>query len=414
MTTKTKTQKEIEKKRARREVEKIRAKSISTYVPQEPKKPMEFAFEGEKRSSFEYPVEIGNTIVEKKSDGNCVHIMIDKKFKGNDRIKIYSSQLNEWNTLCFPDIMPSLLKLPSGYYHGEMLGVSLDKKIFTSLDEFKAIESRPKLNADNVNAELLAKYPLKIDIFDALRVERKPLLATPFADRRSRLEEVVEENPHLQLVEHYIVRDAEDMQDKFINAIARGYEGLVAKDPDSLYVPGSRDSDWIKLKAFTTFDLAVLGFYQTPESRAEGKPFSAILVGTYNPNSKKFETLAKVKVGAAEDQKEIWRKVKRKVKTGADYEKVVAAYGKTFFSPDMQRIKRKIPDYVAAYSAGDSIAIVEIQSQDVTYSENWHSCGLKDGKAHSLRIPTFKQLREDKSRVQDLTTTKQIQEFYTG
>ena len=79
------------------------------------------------------------------------------------------------------------------------------------------------------------------------------------------------------------------------------------------------------------------------------------------------------------------------------------------------KIKRKIPERIVSYNPND-VAIAEVQVLDVTYKDNWHSCGLEyDGKhAHSLRIPTFVQLRTDKTRQQDVTTTQQIHKFYTG
>ena len=57
---------------------------------------------------------------------------------------------------------------------------------------------------------------------------------------------------------------------------------------NSLYLPGSRTDDWIKLKEFLTLDLAVLGLYETESSSKNEKLFSSMLVGTYNSKSGKF------------------------------------------------------------------------------------------------------------------------------
>ena len=102
------------------------------------------------------------------------------------------------------------------------------------------------------------------------------------------------------------------------------------------------------------------------------------------------------------------------METGSVYENAVKAYDKIIFNPSMQKIKRKIPDKIVKYDSSNNLAVIEVQTQDVTYTENWHTCGLDydNKRAHSLRIPTFKHLRKDKSKIQDITTTQQVHEYY--
>jgi ATP-dependent DNA ligase len=373
---------EIKKKEERRKKEKIQ--DFDTHFPVAPKKPCEFKFEKEDTVSFEYPIAIGNTIAEKKSDGFCVHV-----YKTMNDIKLYSSQSNEWNPECFPEIIKGLAKQPNGYYHGEILGINPGTGRFTSLDEFTAIQKRPKLNSSDLTRELLETYPLKLDIFDVLVMDNKILAKNPLSERRYALEQRVQQGKHINLIQQWNVGNKEELQKLFLDVIDMNYEGLIAKDPDSLYIPGSRDTDWIKLKEFTTLDLAVLGFYSTPES--------------YNSDTKMFETVAKVKVGSKTDQDEIYSKVSHLLTDKAN---------NIVLNDAMYGIERKIPEQIVQYAS--DIAVIEVQTQDITHSETWHSCGLENGKAHSLRIPTFKQVRKDKSRVQDVTTTQQIKEYYAG
>ena len=411
MARKTRIQRELEKKQLRRteELKLLQDFKMKLHSPVSTKKPAEFKFEKNKTESFEYPAAIGNTVLEKKSDGYCVHLSIDHKC--SEKIKIYSSNSNEWNPKCFPEVLEDLLKLPSGYYHGELLGLKPEHaERFRALDEFIAIEKRPKTSTKSLTKELIKKYPLKLDIFDVLMMENKCLLSKPLQERRALLEDRVDQTSHVKLIQQWKVTDKKQMQQLFLWAVDDdcGYEGLIAKDPLSFYVPGSRNSDWIKLKEFITLDLAVLGFYETEERRKAGKPFSAVLVGSYNTKTKNFETMAKVKVGKREDQMEIYKLVN---KTFSDYKKT----SNIKFNPSMSKIKRKIPAKLVEYDSNDVI-ILEIQILDVTYSDNWHSCGFDyDGKkAHSLRLPTFKQLRKDKTRTEHVTTTQQIHDYYLG
>jgi DNA ligase-1 len=54
--------------------------------------------------------------------------------------------------------------------------------------------------------------------------------------------------------------DADTLAGIFVAAQARGNEGLMLKDPDSIYAPGRRGYAWLKLKkALTTLDCVVVG-----------------------------------------------------------------------------------------------------------------------------------------------------------
>ena len=208
--SKNNLERELTKKSSRRIQESINLTNIeldSNYLnnPVNPKKPMEFKFDKEDVKSFEYPINIGNTIVEKKSDGNCIHLIVDRKSSINP-IRIYSSELNEWNVKCFPELSKELKNLPSGYYHGEMLGLKPEHvQNFRSLDEFVAVSNRPKLSTKNVNSELLEKYPLKIDIFDVLKYDKDLLLSKPLGFRREILENKLEYGKHLNIIPQWTV-----------------------------------------------------------------------------------------------------------------------------------------------------------------------------------------------------------------
>ena len=408
-------EKDILKKQARRAKEIKALKHIEKKLkgPVDPKKPVEFNFSADDPGSFERPIALGNRIIEKKSDGNCVQIIIERK--ASEPVRYFSSSLNEWNPACFPEVTKELIRQPSGHYHGELLGLKPNGvKAFGNLDEFAAISKRPALSTKNLTKELLAQYPLKIDLFDMLRFEHTPLLSKPLSQRRELLEDKVSIGTHVQLIAQWTIGTGRKLHEKFIWALEQGYEGLIAKDPDSLYVPGSVDNDLIKVKKSMTLDLAVLGLYETPESRRAGKSFSALLVGSYNAQTKKFETIGKVKVGAKEDQDKIYAALPKLVKTGGDYAKVVDAAARISINPVMESIERKIPNKIVSYQGQEGIAVVEIKLLDVTYSQNWHSCNLaEDGvRAHSLRIPVYKQLRTDKTRVRDVSTTEKVTNFY--
>jgi len=421
----SKIEREIRSKERRRkkDLKLIEEIEIPLDQPTMPKLAKDYKFRVDDITTFEYPFGIGNTLAEKKSDGYCAIISIDHK--ANDKIRMWSRRPNRktglqnpWNPACFPDILPELIKLPTGVYHAELLGIAPQGvERFTALDEFFAIQKRPNQLPEKVTPEKLEQFPLKLDVFDILRLEDKKLLAKPFVERRAILENLIDGYERIKLIEQWDISNEKELQSLSQKILYAGYEGLIAKDPLSLYVPNKKNSDWIKLKGLITFDVAVLGFYETPESKAAGKLFSSVLVGSYNRKTRKFETLTKVKVDKKDEQEKVYNSVGNIVEC-ASYEDFVRAGGHITINPKMETSGkgRKIPKSVVQYGPNEDICILEVRTLDVTYSKNWHSCGIDyDGKqAHSLRISTYDKLRDDKTRLEDITSTEQIHDYYEG
>ncbi len=91
-----------------------------------------------------------------------------------------------------------------------------------------------------------------------------PLLATPLAERRGRLEALglptVAEGGRFALSHLVTVGSVEALDRVFGEARARRNEGLMVKDPGSGYSPGRRGLGWLKMKrALATLDCVVVG-----------------------------------------------------------------------------------------------------------------------------------------------------------
>jgi DNA ligase-1 len=80
-------------------------------------------------------------------------------------------------------------------------------------------------------------------VFDILYHDRRDLTARPLRDRRTRLEEVVANNDLVFPVR----RLAPDGLEAWKHVVARGFEGLVAKDEASAY-EGGATRWWLKVK----------------------------------------------------------------------------------------------------------------------------------------------------------------------
>jgi DNA ligase-1 len=91
-----------------------------------------------------------------------------------------------------------------------------------------------------------------------------PLLATPLAERRGRLEALglptIAEGGRFALSHLMTAGSVETLDGLFEEARGRRNEGLMVKDPNSGYSPGRRGLGWLKMKrALATLDCVVVG-----------------------------------------------------------------------------------------------------------------------------------------------------------
>jgi DNA ligase-1 len=93
--------------------------------------------------------------------------------------------------------------------------------------------------------------------FDLLYVDGEPLFEHPLRERLSRLRAIARQDK-IRLSDQTAIRDAAHIDELFDAARARANEGLVVKDPASIYTPGRRGKSWLKYKkALATLDCVV-------------------------------------------------------------------------------------------------------------------------------------------------------------
>jgi bifunctional non-homologous end joining protein LigD len=97
---------------------------------------------------------------------------------------------------------------------------------------------------------------LRYYLFDLLEVEGEPLLDRPLAERRRRLEELVDPRRGVVALSEVfpdgraLVQAAEQL----------GLEGVIAKRADSRYRPGVRGRDWLKIKVRRRQEFVIAGY----------------------------------------------------------------------------------------------------------------------------------------------------------
>ena len=132
---------------------------------------------------------------------------------------------------------------------------------------------RRSLMADKFRIELAAKkMPVCFIAFDVLYIGEEPVTNRPLSWRLSALAGLVKETPELAL-SRYIENKGVDLYNA---AESSGLEGVVAKRKDSLYYPGKRTKDWLKMKALLDDDFVVCGYY------AKAGFTASVIIGSFD------------------------------------------------------------------------------------------------------------------------------------
>jgi DNA ligase-1 len=187
---------------------------------------------------------------------------VEDKFDGiraqahtsSGRLALYSRTMDEI-THRFPELALPLTQLPTdAIIDGEIVPARGEEILPFS-------ELQKRLGRKTVSEELLAATPVVFIAYDLLYSAGRVLIDEPLSERRRLLQEIVPadgtaEAARLSAIK--LVRGTASLDEEFEQARERGNEGLMIKDPRSLYKPGRRGREWLKLKrALATLDVVV-------------------------------------------------------------------------------------------------------------------------------------------------------------
>ncbi|WP_305787683.1 non-homologous end-joining DNA ligase [Symbioplanes lichenis] len=172
-------------------------------------------------------------------------------------------------TIAYPEIAG--LRLPAGtVLDGEM--VVLDA---AGRPSFTALAERMHVRDSSKAARLATTVPATYMIFDLLSDGDEGLLDLPYAERRARLEDL-----DLGSGRWMVPPAFPDGSATASAARENSLEGVVAKRLDSLYLPGTRSPEWIKVKFDRTGDYVIGGW------RAGARRLGGLLVGLPGPDGR--------------------------------------------------------------------------------------------------------------------------------
>ena len=185
-----------------------------------------------------------DALADDKYDGIRAQIHTDGK-----TVKIYSRTLDDV-THRFPEVEAAARALGcTAILDGEIVAFS-DRIL-----PFAIIQKR--LGRRIVSDKLLSDAPVVYFAFDLLYLDGQVLFEMPLRERLAKLRELMRGGA-IRLSEQSPIRDAQHVDELFDAARARANEGLVIKDPESVYTPGRRGKSWLKYKkALATLDCVV-------------------------------------------------------------------------------------------------------------------------------------------------------------
>ncbi len=189
----------------------------------------------------------GPVSLEPKLDGARVQIHHSK-----GKTKIFTRRLSEV-TNSLPEIITlTKQEFTSADYivEGEVVAVSRKGEILP----FNYLMRRFRRTKEIT--EISEKIKLKLFLFDILYYQGKQLIDAPYEQRREKL---VGEFGRENVVPALLTKNDKKAEEFFLNCVKEGHEGVMAKNPKSIYEPGKRGKNWLKLKKTLTLDLVIVG-----------------------------------------------------------------------------------------------------------------------------------------------------------
>jgi DNA ligase D-like protein (predicted ligase) len=140
-----------------------------------------------------------------------------------------------------------------------------------------------RFNAPQERVAYLAKrFPASYVVFDILAYRGESLFNTPLMKRKEVLREALREGKRVVIADF-----VEEHGEAYYEAVLKlGLEGIVAKRKTSIYEPGKRSSDWLKIKRIKSVDCIIVGFTKGKGEREES--FGALLLALYQGDELRY------------------------------------------------------------------------------------------------------------------------------
>jgi DNA ligase D-like protein (predicted ligase) len=129
---------------------------------------------------------------------------------------------------------------------------------------FQRLQQRMHLRDERKIEEMARQIPVVYMVFDLLYLDGRDLTGEPLEERRRIMEENIVPSEQIQ------VSPSTEGAGKalFKAAEKQGLEGIMAKRLSSIYTPGGRSKDWLKVKVSFDADVVIVGWTEGEKARA--------------------------------------------------------------------------------------------------------------------------------------------------
>jgi DNA ligase-1 len=297
--------------------------------------------------------------------------------KSGQQVRFFSRNLTDV-TKAFPELANAAINinLPSTsslsdinlILDGEVIGFLHGKPL-----HFQLLQKR--LRKKNITEQIMNEVPLAYVVYDILYLNGEATIRKPLKARKEILSKISFREP-INNSYQCIVNSKQRIIAVFKESRDMGHEGLILKDPDSLYYPGRRGRYWIKLKK-------------------ELDTVDAIIVSAEYGHGKRAGTLSDYTFAVKDDYDDNQLRIIGKAYSGLTDEEINNITGKlrtSMIKDEGYRIVVR-PEIVL------EIAFDSIQRSDR------HNSGF------ALRFPRIKNIRKDKT-VWDIDSLSKIKQIY--
>ncbi len=338
---------------------------------------------------------LGDCVVQPKLDGLRLQVHLDKTNPEAPIIKFFSRNLLDMTSM-FPDLAEAFKTLPVEQLICEGEAIAYNELT----NNFMPFQETAKRKRKYGIEQAVTEYPLHIYLFDILFLNGQTVMNQSHTIRRLQLEEVLKQyqGTKIQLISEEEIHSPVELEHYFFESTGAGLEGIMVKKSNSVYQPGKRNFNWIKLKRIEqgnlddTLDCVVLGYYKGSGKRASFG-IGAFLVGVYNKDKDCFQTIAKVGTGLKDEG---WRSLEKKCEAIKIHQQPV----------NVECPKELYPDVWT-----DPNLMCVVRADEITMSP-LHTAGKTEHHlGYALRFPRFIEYRLDKSSEQ-ATSTEEIKRLY--
>jgi len=304
---------------------------------------------------------------EMKYDGARIQI-----HKDGDDITLFTRRL-ENVTRQFPEIVKSArgnIKAKSAIIEGELVAIKSKKDRHPRPFQDLSRRIKRKYNID----EMVEKIPVEINLFDAIYHEGKSKIDSEFSQRRELLEKIVTPTEKFRIADEIVTSNTKKAEEFYQRALNLGHEGVMVKNLDAPYRPGSRVGYMYKVKPIMeTLDLVLVGATWGEGRRAHW--LASYLLAVLDPDTGKLLTIGRMGTGFTDEE----------------------------FGNLTELLKEQITEQIGKEVKLKPSVVVEVAYEEIQKSPTYKS-------GYALRFPRLVRIREDKG-VDDADTLNRVEEI---